>query len=153
MSDSHAEIYVHFVWSTKGRVDCIPEHLERDLYRVIGNEAKRMGCMVIAVGGTANHLHVLTRFGRTVSCARFMEQVKGVASRFLNDHVSAITDDPDGRFRWQGGYGALSLSEQQVPIVSAYVHNQKAHHASGSVKNRWEPPDDPPPTVLKSPPT
>jgi hypothetical protein len=52
--------------------------------------------------------------------------------------VEAVKADPSKRiksmgpvyrnFYWQGGYGAFSVSESQVPKVKAYIENQIEHH-------------------------
>ena len=33
-----------------------------------------------------------------------------------------------GRFAWQSGYGAFSVSQSQLDGLLAYVVNQEAHH-------------------------
>ena len=50
---------------------------------------------------------------------------------------------PGQVFKWQGAYGAVSVSPQHVPQVSDYIARQKEHHADGSLVPEWEqPPDD-----------
>ncbi len=143
MADSNAEVYLHFVWATKWREDSIPADLERRVHRVIQSESQRLGCKVLAVGGTLNHIHLLVLFSRTLSLARFMEQVKGTSSRFLNETAPAILADPDKHFFWQPGYGVFSVGINQTKPVIDYIHSQKEHHETGRIKLRWEPPDQP----------
>ena len=38
-------------------------------------------------------------------------------------------------FRWQGYYGAFSVSRGHLPKVKRYILNQKTHHANGEL---WE---------------
>jgi hypothetical protein len=45
---------------------------------------------------------------------------------------------PGEFFKWQGAYGAFTLRKEDVPIVQAYIENQKQHHATGSVWEEWE---------------
>ena len=40
---------------------------------------------------------------------------------------------PDFEFRWQDEYGVLSFGERNLASVVRYIHNQKQHHADGSV--------------------
>jgi putative transposase len=136
LSDSKPEVYLHFVWATKLRQPSIPPRLERALYRVIRSEVKRQRCEMKAVGGMPDHVHLLVRFGRTVTLGRFMNQIKGVSSAFLNDklHPGIVP----GLFRWQPGYGVFSVSQNHVERVIAYINNQKQHHASGKVWEPWE---------------
>jgi len=34
----------------------------------------------------------------------------------------------DGHFKWQAGYGALTISERSLETVMAYAAKQKEHH-------------------------
>ncbi|MES2461160.1 MAG: IS200/IS605 family transposase [Armatimonadota bacterium] len=142
MADSNAEVYLHFVWATKGRAESIPQALERDLHRIIRSESQRLRCDVLALGGTLNHIHLLVLFSRTITLARYMEQIKGTSSRFLNENLAHLPDQADTYFSWQPGYGVFSVGINQTLPVIAYIKGQKEHHASGDIKQRWEPPDE-----------
>lgn len=83
-----------------------------------------------------DHVHLLVRFGRQVTLGKFMNQVKGVSSAFLNDKL--YPGEPQGLFRWQPGYGVFSVTPSHLERVIAYVQNQKAHHTSGDLHERWE---------------
>jgi putative transposase len=34
----------------------------------------------------------------------------------------------ESTFKWQGGYGAFTVSKQQVPRIREYILRQKEHH-------------------------
>ncbi|MHB0877585.1 MAG: hypothetical protein ACYC5O_16230 [Anaerolineae bacterium] len=38
-----------------------------------------------------------------------------------------------GQFKWQGHYGAFSISRWDIAMVRRYVEEQKQHHADGSL--------------------
>lgn len=124
--DSGATVYIHFVWATLGRQNSIPETRERQVWRTIAAEANRCGCSVIEIGGTYNHLHVLLQMGRTVTMAEVIKRMKGVSSRFIN---GPLPPGEESFFRWQPGYGAVSVSPEDVPRITAYLQRQKEHHA------------------------
>jgi putative transposase len=50
---------VHCVFSTKGRADLISAVLEERLHAYIFGTAKNLGIEILALGGTANHIHIL----------------------------------------------------------------------------------------------
>jgi hypothetical protein len=52
-----------------------------------------------------------------------VRHLKG-ASAFAINHMAGS----DGRFKWQDGYGALSVSERSLKTVMEYVARQKEHH-------------------------
>ena len=40
-------------------------------------------------------------------------------------------------FRWQAGYGALSVSSSSLAKVKAYIHNQAEHHRTQSFQEEF----------------
>ena len=66
-------------------------------------------------------MHLLVRFPTTISVSDFVGRVKGATSYF----VTHLLDSP---FRWQGGYGAFTVSRRHVDAVSEYVLNQEHRH-------------------------
>jgi putative transposase len=41
--------------------------------------------------------------------------------------------ESNGQFKWQEGYGALSLGERSLDTVMAYAAKQKEHHRENSM--------------------
>jgi hypothetical protein len=42
------------------------------------------------------------------------------------------------QFKWQGFYGAFTVSRWDVDQIVEYVKRQKEHHSAGSVRDEWE---------------
>ena len=116
-------LYVHLVWATWDRLPNITAEIERRLHRNIESLAQEMGCTVLAINGMPEHVHLLVKLPPTVSIARLVKQVKGVSSHFVNQ-----TLQPGFLFRWQGRYGAFSVSRWDVDRIAGYVRRQKEHH-------------------------
>ena len=119
----YTELYLHLVWGTYGRLPLIPPEMQPRVYGVLAHQCHALGAEVIAIGGICDHVHVLVRFPTTISIAEFVGKVKGASSHFIT-HVLRSAEP----FRWQGGYGAFTVSKRNVPAVRAYVLNQEAHH-------------------------
>ena len=93
-----------------------------------------MGAEVIAIGGMEDHVHLLVRMPATLSAAALVKQVKGASSHLVNPvHGQGAT------FRWQGRYGAFSVSRQHVERIRRYVLNQESHHREGRTALYLEP--------------
>jgi hypothetical protein len=45
---------------------------------------------------------------------------------------------PNEFFKWQGAYGAFTVSRDRVKSVTDYINNQKTHHAARSLIEDWE---------------
>ncbi len=133
MSSSTSEVYIHLVWTTFRRLPLMTTAIERPTHRAIVSEAKKLGCIVLCIGGTEDHVHLLIRLPRTLSVASLAGQIKGVSSTVARNLV------PDTGFGWQSGYGAFSVSPMDVAAVRHYIANQKQHHAEGTFVSTIEP--------------
>lgn len=126
-------LYLHLVWATWDRLPLITPEIERRLYRCIESEARDEGCTVLALNGVTNHVHLIVSFPTTITIANLVKQVKGVSSHFVNAVLS-----PDTRFKWQGSYGAFTVSRWDVDKIVRYVKRQKEHHAANDLQPEWE---------------
>jgi len=59
MSRNYTANFVHCIFSTKDRRDTIPPELQERLWSYLSGITKKLGCGLLAVGGTANHVHIL----------------------------------------------------------------------------------------------
>jgi putative transposase len=133
MPESCTHLYVHFVWATWDRLPLITPELEPQVYASIAKKCQELRCELRAIGGVENHVHTLIRLHATVSAAELAKGMKG-ASSHLATHVLA----PNQFFKWQGTYGAFSVSLEDVPHVRAYIELQKEHHARSDIRPDWE---------------
>jgi putative transposase len=132
-SKAYTVLYYHFIWKTWERQPLISEMLERPLYRCMEGEVERLGGVVMAIGGTHNHVHLVVQLPAHIAPSRLMQQVKGVSAQFGRDFLGG-----DQLFRWQHGYGAFSLSRTHLEAAIRYTNHQKIHHATGQLWNEWE---------------
>src|SRR5579872_3671135 len=137
MRHTKAEIYLHFVWATEKREPLLIPEVERSVYHCIQNEAVRLRCVVMAMGGMPDHVHLLVRVPTRVSAASLANQVKGVSSHFVHQQLKGLE-----HFQWQEGYGVFSISRSHVRRVAAYVKNQKLHHTNSTLWPEWEETDE-----------
>lgn len=115
-------LYYHIVWATKGRHPLIDPAVESDLYGYIRGKAHALGCIVHAVGGMEDHIHLVVSIPPKLSIADFVQKIKGSSAHHLNQ----LPGYP--KFGWQRGYGVFSLGGKQLPDAVGYVENQKNHH-------------------------
>ncbi|HEY9648902.1 MAG TPA: IS200/IS605 family transposase [Chroococcidiopsis sp.] len=119
-------LYYHFVWATYNRLPLITPEREVSLYSFIRLKTKELGGSIHAVGGVADHVHVIAEVPASLAIAAYIKQLKGSSSRYLN-----VTHPmPDAKFKWQHEYGAFSLSKRNLTIAIAYVESQPQHHAA-----------------------
>lgn len=130
MPKTFSSIWIHFIWTTKNRVPILHESFRYDLFRTIKKESlTQQDIYIDIINGIEDHVHSLVRLKTTQSAAQVIKYIKGASSRWVNQHV--ISDD---NFRWQSGYGVISVSPRDIDIVRAYIYNQKQHHLKTSLK-------------------
>ena len=120
---SRVEQFAHLVWSTRERRAWLTAEVETLLHRVIQAKSLEEQCKVIAIGGLADHVHVLARVHPSVSLARLAGVLKATSSGAMRRSLM-----PGSAFAWQTGYGAFSVSPRHVGAVERYVAQQKYHH-------------------------
>lgn len=131
---TYTELYLHCVWATWDRLPLVNEDIERALYGAIAQVCHDLKCEVLAIGGKSDHVHVLVHLATTVSIAELLKAMKGSSSHLMTHNVLG----KDDFFKWQGGYGAFTLSKRHVPIVTNYVKNQKTHHSENNLWDEFE---------------
>ena len=118
MAHTHVSNLVHCVFSTKERADSIPDPPR--LWEYVGGIARRKNILLVAAGGTCNHLHLLIALPPTLPLAKIVQELKGNTSRWMNECTRG--------FEWQQGYGAFSVSQSQRKAVISYIDWQAEHH-------------------------
>jgi REP element-mobilizing transposase RayT len=133
MRSNFTQLYLHYVWATWDRLRLITPDIQQIVYAAIVQQAKNLGCPVIAVGGIADHVHLLVGFLPTLTVSELLKQVKGSSSHFITNEIK-----PGEFFKWQGAYGAFTVSQGDRGQVAGYIENQAAHHQKQSIINQWE---------------
>jgi Transposase IS200 like len=68
------------------------------------------------------------------SISDFIKQVKGSYSHSIDHEIRS-----DRLFKWQGSYGALTVSKSGVDDLCEYIDGQEEHHRRKSLILDWEP--------------
>ena len=134
MRTLYTQLYVHLVWSTWDRLPLISDEIETVLYASIIAKCKALNCEVLAIGGIVDHIHILVRLLPSISVAELVKEIKGTSSHLLAKKV-----EPDGFFKWQGGYSAFTIRKNDIETLKHYIHRQKEHHKDGHLLPEWEP--------------
>ena len=124
MPQSLSAVYIHLVFSTKDRCPLLRDKITRDaLHSYLGSVSKRLDCPPILVGGVEDHVHLLARFGRTITQAEWVKELKRVSNMWLKERGRDYAD-----FEWQGGYADFSVSQSNLEQVKEYITRQEEHH-------------------------
>jgi len=131
MSHSCVEIYLHVIFSTKGRLPLIPQNIENRLYGYIGGIARQQQVAILKINGTKDHLHILLKLHASVTVSTLLKELKSYSTGWMKKLGFAD-------FGWQEGYGAFSCSISHLDALMQYIENQKAHHETQSFAQEIE---------------
>jgi putative transposase len=129
MSQTYTDLNYHLIFGTKDRHPSIREEFREDLCSYIGGIAKENDGHPVEINAVADHAHLLVRLPPTVALANVLRDIKAGSSKWLNE-----TKCRDGKFGWQDGYAAFTVSRSQLSKVAEYVRNQAEHHRSKSFR-------------------
>ena len=123
MSHTYSTLWVHVVFSTKGRAPVIKGEFRQRLYSYMAAIINDEFGFAREIGGTADHVHLLADMKTSTSAADMLRVVKTNSSRWVNLNFRDFT-----KFAWQTGYGLFSVSVSLVPKVVEYIEDQEEHH-------------------------
>ena len=124
MPQSLSAVYIHLVFSTKDRRPFLRDpRVRTQLHAYLGGVSKTLECPSLIVGGVEDHAHMLCRFGRTITQADWVKEVKRVSNIWLKEQGPDYAD-----FEWQGGYSDFSVSKSNLEPVTHYISAQDEHH-------------------------
>jgi REP element-mobilizing transposase RayT len=133
MPQSLARIYLHLIFSTKGREPLLPESAFRtQTHAYLAGICQHYESPAVIVGGVADHVHVLNRLGRTVDVSTLVRELKRESSKWIKEQDSRL-----GTFYWQAGYGAFSVSPSHVDALVRYIETQEEHHRAVSFQEEF----------------
>ena len=132
MASSLVKIDVHLIFHVKSTGVCLrPEDLLR-VFAYIGGIIRTIGGIPIIVGGTPDHIHILSSLPATMSLADFVRIIKTNSSKWIKS-----LDVFYGFFAWQDGYGAFSVSPSILEKTIDYIRNQQEHHRKISFEEEY----------------
>ncbi len=126
-------LHYHLIWGTQDREPSITPEREKMLYGVLYNKCKELGLKIHAAGNTEEHVHVVASIPPKLAVADCIRHLKG-ASAYAINHM----DGSDSKFKWQEGYGALTVSESSLEAVMKYAEKQKEHHYESKLITVYE---------------
>ena len=133
MPNTYTQVYIHYVFATELRLRLLTEEMQKELYSYSTGIIKELNCFLQCIGGTDDHIHLLIGLHPTISVSEFAQKIKANTTRFINDKGWV-----HGKFKWQEGYGAFSVSQSGLESVRDYIQHQKEHHKKQSFSHEYE---------------
>jgi REP element-mobilizing transposase RayT len=132
MANTYSQIYLQIVFSVKGRQNLISKNWKEELYKYICGIVNGKEQKVYAIGGVADHIHILVSIKPTIALSDLVRAIKANSSKWINEKGFI-----KGKFQWQEGFGAFSYAHSQLDIIIAYINNQEQHHLKKTFRDEY----------------
>jgi putative transposase len=129
MAHSFSRNHIHLVFSTKERRNSIAKEWQPRLWAYLGGICDNLDLIVVAIGGTENHVHILFHLSPKLPLAKAVQLLKANSSKWMGEQGI--------QFSWQEGYGAFSVSTSNLDKVARYIHDQEVHHRKYSFEDEF----------------
>ncbi|MES2765410.1 MAG: IS200/IS605 family transposase [Bacteroidota bacterium] len=132
MANTYSQIYIHIVFSIKGRNSLIHQSWEEKLYQYITGIIRKKGQKLLAINGMPDHIHILIGMKPDCNLSELVREIKKSSNDYIKEnHLTPFN------FQWQSGFGAFSYSHSQLDNVISYIANQKSHHQTKTFKTEY----------------
>lgn len=133
MPNTFSQVYVHIVFAVKGRKNLIDRSWREELFKYVTGTIQNKRNKMIAIGGIEDHIHLLIGLSIIQSISDLVRDVKVSSTLFINKYRFV-----PGAFHWQEGYGAFTISKEDIPRVASYIENQERHHLRRSFETEYK---------------
>src|SRR5438309_2324700 len=104
MASTYLSLHYHLVFGTKKRDPFIAPQWGSRLHEYLGGTISGLGGFPQAVGGVADHVHVLVGLKATHCLADVLRELKKASSVWVHEAIGLQ------EFAWQEGYAAFTVS-------------------------------------------
>ena len=133
MANTYTQLFTHIVFHTKSTgIVMRDEDLVR-VFQYIGGIIRDEGAIPFAIGGVADHIHILMSLPKTLALSDLMRVIKAKSSKWLRRLDSYY--EP---FCWQDGYGAFSVSPSLMERTRNYILTQAEHHKTKTYREEYK---------------
>lgn len=132
MANTYTQLYFHIVFAVKGRRNHISKQWKDELYKYITGIVLNKNQKLMIINGMPNHLHILIGTKPTCNLSDLVRDIKANSSKWINEKQFV-----NGKFEWQTGFGAFTVSQSGINNVIAYIKNQEEHHKKKTFKEEY----------------
>ena len=131
MSSTHLSLHYHLIFGTKDREPWIAQSWRGRLHAYLGGVIREMDGVAEAVGGMADHVHLLIGLKATHRLSDVLRDLKRASSEWVHVNI------PLPAFAWQEGYGAFTVSASNREEVASYIAWQEERHRKRTFREEY----------------
>lgn len=132
MANTYTQLYVHIVFSIKGRQNQLKKENKEELHKYITGIIQNRRNKLMAINSMPDHIHILISMRPDISVSEIVHDIKRSATNFINGKKWLT-----GKFNWQEGFSAFTYAQSQIENVANYIMNQEKHHQKRTFKEEY----------------
>ncbi len=132
MANTYTQLYFHVIFAVKGRDNLISKKWKEKLYKYISGIVSNKEQKLMIINGMPNHIHLLLSTKPNCNLSDLVRDIKSNSSKWINSKQFI-----SGKFEWQTGFGAFTVSQSGVNSVIDYIKNQENHHGKKSFREEY----------------
>jgi putative transposase len=132
MANTYTQLYVHIVFSVKGRLNRLKSENKEILHKYITAIVQKHKIKMMAINSMPDHIHMFIGLRPDITISEIVHDIKHSSTNFINDKKWF-----QHKFNWQEGFGAFTYSQSQINNVVKYILNQEKHHHKKSFKEEY----------------
>lgn len=126
-------IYIHAIWCTANKEALLNPVVRKVLFPGIRQVAVSKGMQVLAINGTADHVHCLFKLMPLQTVTGVIGQLKSESADWLNNNQLLASV-----FSWEEHYTAYSVSPSTIDKSVEYIQRQEEYHQKKSLEEELE---------------
>jgi len=132
MADTYSQIYIHLIFAVQHRQQLISDDWREDLHRLVTKIVKNHDQHLVRINSVEDHLHLLVAIKPVISISDLVRELKTGTANYINKEGWTV-----GKFEWQNGFSAFSVSKSDVDRVVKYIDQQQEHHRRRSFQEEY----------------
>ena len=130
--NTYTQILYQIIFSPKNHERTLASDHREEIYKYIWGILKNKKCHLYRIGGTSDHIHIVTHIHPTVSLASIVKDIKVASTEYIkSNHLFPLFSG------WQDGYGGFTYSFKEKDRLIEYVKNQEKHHKTKSFREEF----------------
>jgi len=129
---TYTQIVYHLVFGTKNKEKTLTKTNREELYKYIFGICRRKNCHLYRIGGTEDHIHIVTHLHPNVALSELVKEIKIASTLFAKE--KKLFPHFKG---WQSGYGAFTYNHSAKDELIEFVINQEEYHRINTFEDEY----------------
>lgn len=130
---TYSQLLYQIIFHTRRNEKTLLKGHRDDMYAYMASIINNQRSFTYKIGGTNNHVHIITRIHPTIAISNLVKDIKLGTSKMIKS--KRIFPKFDG---WQQGYSVFSYSQKELDVLVEYVRNQEEHHRKESSREEYK---------------